>query len=265
MGQPRVIVVTGASSGMGAATVKRLHAQGDRVIGIDLAEAEIIADLGVPEGRRHAISEVARLCGDAIDGLVTFAGLGGLPDRAGSLLVSVNFFGTVALLEGLRPLLVEGNSPSAIAIASNSMTCQPGVPTDVVERCLEDDEEGARRAADLAGSIQSYPASKLAIARWVRRHAPLPAWAGAGIALNVVSPGAVETPLLEATRDDPLLGPLLEAFPVPLGRNGTPDELAGVVAFLLGDDARYFCGSVLVVDGGTEASLRSDDLPSPLG
>ena len=79
-----------------------------------------------------------------------------------------------------------------------------------------------------------------------------------------MAPGAVETPLLQATRDDPTLGPLLEAFPVPIGRTGTADELAGVVSFLLGPDARYLCGSVLVVDGGTEAALRPDDLPSPM-
>jgi len=111
--------------------------------------------------------------------------------------------------------------------------------------------------------VMTYPASKLAITRWVRRRAPGPDWAGAGIALNVLAPGAVETPLLQATKDDPTLGPLLEAFPVPVGRNGQPDELAAAVAFLLGSEARFLCGSVLVVDGGTEASLRPDELPAP--
>jgi len=265
MENQRTIVISGAASGMGAATRRRLEGAGNKVLGIDLAGTEVEADLSNAEGRAKAIEQVEDLSGGSIDGLVTWAGVGGLPDRAGSMLVSINYFGSIALLDGLRPLLAKGDQPSAVAIASNSMTCQPGVPLDVVEACLDGDEGNARAAADAAGSIQSYPASKLAVTRWARRHAPTQAWAGAGITLNVVAPGAVETPLLQATRDDELLGPLLDAFPVPIGRNGTPDELAAVVEFLLGPDARFFCGSVLVVDGGTEASLRANDQPTPMG
>ena len=61
---------------------------------------------------------------------MTCAGLAGLPGRAGSLLASVNYFGTVDLLEGLRPLLGPGGS--AVAISSNSTTVQPAVPADLV-------------------------------------------------------------------------------------------------------------------------------------
>ena len=265
MSSTRTIVVTGAASGMGKATAQRLRARGDRVIGVDLQDVDVEVDLGNLEGRVQAIESIGELSGGVLDGLVTFAGLGGFPDRAGSLLVSVNYFGTVTLLDGLRPMLARGSAPAAVAIASNSMTSMPGVPIEVTERCLAGDEEGARAAADEANSIMSYPATKLAVTRWVRRQAPGPDWAGAGISLNVIAPGVVETPLLQATRDDALLGPLVEAFPVPLGRAGTADELAGVVEFLLGPDARFLCGSVLVVDGGTEASLRSDDLPMPMG
>jgi len=46
-----------------------------------------------------------------------------------------------------------------------------------------------------------------------------------------------------------------------VGRKGTADELAAFVEFLLGPDARFFCGSFLVVDGGTDAHLRPDDTP----
>lgn len=264
MAHQRTIVVTGSASGMGAATLKRLVANGDRVIGVDLHDADVVADLGTPEGRQSAVEAIQELSQGVLDGLVTFAGKGGLPNRAGSLLVAVNYFGTVKLLENLRPLLAKGTNAAAIAIASNSMTCQPGVPLDVVNLCLGDDEEGARVAADTAGSIQTYPATKLAVTRWVRHHAPGPEWAGAGITLNVIAPGAVQTPLLKETQDDEILGPMLAAFPIPIGRNGTAEELTGVVAFLLGPDARFFCGSALIVDGGTEASLRADDIPSPM-
>jgi NAD(P)-dependent dehydrogenase (short-subunit alcohol dehydrogenase family) len=249
---------------MGAATKARLEADGQRVIGVDLRDADVIADLGTPDGRTAAINGVTELSGGTLDGLVTWAGLPGLTDRPGSLLASVNYFGTVVLLEGLRPLLAKGDRPAAVAISSNSTTAQPGVPMDVVRLCLEGDEAAARAAADAASSIATYPAAKTAIAWWVRRHAPTDEWAGAGITLNAIAPGAVETPLLQASRNDPVIGTLIDAFPIPIGRKGTADELAAFVHFLLGPDARFFCGSVLFCDGGTDAQLRADDFPTPM-
>lgn len=260
----RTVVVTGSASGMGAATRARLEADGQRVIGVDVRDADLVADLSTPEGRRAAVEGVAQRAGGAIDGLVTWAGVAGLAHIAGSLLVSVNYFGTVAVLDGLRPLLARGDRPAAVAISSNSTTCQPGVPLDLVELCLAGDEAAARDAADAVTSLMAYPASKTAVARWARRHAPTAEWAGAGITLNVVAPGAVETPMLQATRDDPTIGRFVDAFPVPVGRRGTADELAAFVQFLLGPDARFFCGSVVFVDGGTDALLRADDVPQPM-
>ena len=260
----RTVVVTGSASGMGAATKARLEADDQRVIGIDLRSADVVADLGTVEGRVAAITAVTETAGGAIDGLVTWAGLPGLTGRAGSLLVSVNYFGTVALLEGLRPLLANGERPAAVAISSNSTTCQPAVPMEIAALCLAGDEAAARDAADAASSLATYPATKTAIARWVRRNAPTAHWAGAGITLNAVAPGAVETPLLQASRDDPTIGALIDEFPVPVGRKGTADELAAFVQFLLGPDARFFCGSVVFVDGGTDAHLRADDFPIPM-
>lgn len=263
----RTTVVTGSASGMGAATASRLLKAGHRVIGVDRRDATVIADLSTPEGRASAIDQVTELAADgrdgdgAIDGLVTWAGVAGLTDRPGSLLASVNYFGTVALLEGLRPLLARGDQPAAIAISSNSTVIQPGVPSAVTEACLSGDEAAARAAADEVGSLDSYPATKTALARWVRRQAPGADWAGAGITLNVVAPGAVETPLLQESRDDRTVGQFIDALPIPVGRKGTADELAAFVEFLLGPDARWFCGSFLVVDGGTDAQLRPDDTP----
>jgi NAD(P)-dependent dehydrogenase (short-subunit alcohol dehydrogenase family) len=263
MAMTRTVVVTGAASGMGSATKVRLEADGQRVIGVDIRDADVVADLGTQDGRRAAIDAVSDRADGVIDGLVTWAGLSGLTDVAGSLLASVNFFGSVTLLDGLRPLLARGDRPAAVAISSNSTTCQPGIPMDVVERCLAGDEPGAP-AADAAGALGTYPATKTAITRWARRHAPTEEWAGAGITLNVVAPGVVETPMLQATREDPTIGPFVDAFPVPVGRSASADELAAFVEFVLGPDARFLCGSVLFVDGGTDALLRPDDHPTPM-
>lgn len=258
----RTVVVTGSASGMGAATRKRLESDGQRVIGVDLRDAEVIADLGTAEGRQAAIDGVTEAAGASLDGLVTWAGLPGLTEQPGSLLVSVNYFGTVVLLEGLRPLLAAGTDAAAVAISSNSTTIQPQLPLEVTEACLAGDEAAAREVGDAVGSLLVYPASKLAIARWVRRNAP--AWAADGITLNAVAPGAVETPLLQASREDPTVGTMVDTLPIPVGRPGQPEELAAFVAFLLGPDARFICGSVLFVDGGTDALIRPDAVPVPL-
>jgi len=259
----RTVAVTGSASGIGAATRERLVADGHRVIGIDLRDADVTVDLGTVDGRRGAIAEVESRCGGAIDGLVTCAGIGGFPGRPASLLASVNYFGTVELMAGLRPLLAAGRNPAAVAISSNSVTCQPNVPLALVDTLLGGDEPAARLLADEVGPINTYPATKIAIARWVRHEGPGPEWAGAGITLNAVAPGFTETALTAEGRADPTIGPLLEQFPIPVGRPGRPEEIAALIAFLLGPDARFICGSLIFVDGGTDALLRPDDIPPP--
>jgi NAD(P)-dependent dehydrogenase (short-subunit alcohol dehydrogenase family) len=133
----------------------------------------------------------------------------------------------------------------------------------LVDACLAGDEVAARALAGEGESLSTYPVTKLALARWVRRHAPTPEWAGANIRLNAIAPGATETPLLQEGLDDPFVGPLIEGFQVPIGRRGKPDEIAALIEFLLGPDARFFCGSVVFCDGGTDAATRADDIPPP--
>jgi NAD(P)-dependent dehydrogenase (short-subunit alcohol dehydrogenase family) len=257
------IVVTGAASGIGAACAARFTEAGHRVIGVDIQPTDVVADLSTPDGRQEAIDLVGDLCAGRLDGLVTCAGKAGLPSRAGSELASVNYFGTVTLLEGLRPLLAEGTAPAAVAISSNSTTIQPGVPDGVTAACLDDDEALARQLADQAGSLATYPATKVALAHWVRSHAVTEAWAGAGIRLNAVAPGMVETPLIFEGRADPEVGPLLGMLPIPVGRTGRPEEIAALIAFIMGPDGGFFCGSVVFCDGGTDALLRPNDWPAP--
>lgn len=256
-----IFVISGSASGMGAATVERLTAAGHRVVGIDLRDADVVADLSTPDGRAGAVAEVRVAVGERLDGVALFAGVGGATGRPAPLLVSLNYFGSVELLTALRPLLAAAGSASAVAIGSNSATCQPGWSSELVEACLSGDEARAREVADQGDSPTAYPATKAALARWVRRTAPGPDWAGAGVRLNVVAPGLIETPFVEETRNDPVLGQLIGGFPLPLGRGGRAEEIAELVAFLL-TGGSFFSGSVLVCDGGTEALLRPDDWPA---
>lgn len=256
------VCVTGSASGMGAAAAARLRSSGHRVIGVDRHDADVVADLETAAGRAHAIEQIDSAAGGVLDGLVTFAGLGGLPTRPGAPVASVNYFGTVELLEGLRPLLERGTDPSAVAIASVSMTCQPGISPALVDAYLAGDEANVRALADAEGSLGAYPASKIALTRWARRAAVRPEWIGEGIRLNVVVPGLMETPLTDEQRADPDLGPLMAGFPIPRGRAGEPDEIAALVGFLLGPESSFFCGSVITCDGGTEALMRADDWPA---
>jgi len=254
------VVITGAASGIGAACAARLRRRGHTVIGVDQHRAEVVADLGTVSGRSQAVAGVRALCGGSLAGVVTCAGLAGAPSREGSLLASVNYFGTVDLLEGLRPLLVEGGS--AVAISSNSTTVQPAIPPDLVAAFLDHDEGLSRDLADEAGSMVTYPASKIALAYWVRAEATGPNWAGAGRRLNAIAPGMIETPMVADMRSDAEVGPLLDMLPIPVGRTGRAEEIAALVELLLGPDGGFFCGSVLFCDGGSDALLRTRDWPA---
>lgn len=251
-----MIAVTGSASGIGAGIAARLRRDGAEVVGIDLREADVVADLSTPAGRAAAIAGVERAAANGLAGLVACAGLG--PHVADHpAIASVNYFGAQALLDGLRPLLARAGRAAAVAISSNSTT-MPGAESELVEVCLSGDEPAARALAATLPGQMVYAGSKLALTRWLRRAAPSPEWAGAGIRLNAVAAGPVRTPLLEGGLQHPIYGPAIRGLPVPTGGPGTADDIAAVVAFLLGPEARYVCGSVLFVDGGTDALVRGD-------
>lgn len=248
---------------MGGAVVGKLRAQGHTVIGVDIRAAEVIADLSTPSGRRAAADEVLSRCGGTLDGAVLAAGLGPTPG-AERAITEVNYFGVVDLLTAWRPALAAGDRAKVVVFSSNSTTTVPAVPGRAIRALLAGDGDKALRAYRVFGRMAppiAYAASKIAVSRWVRRHATEPEWAGRGIRLNALAPGAIMTPMLERQLATPAEAKHIRRFPVPIGGFGDPGQLADWVVFMLSDSADFLCGSIVFVDGGSDAYFRPDDWP----
>jgi NAD(P)-dependent dehydrogenase (short-subunit alcohol dehydrogenase family) len=242
--------VSGSASGLGQCTRSLLEARGHRVIGVDRWDAEVVADLSADEGRRAAVGGVVEACGGVLDGFLGFAGVGSSV-RPSSTIVAVNYFASVAMLDGLVDALGEGGGGVAVAVSSIAATVSP--VDDTMLAAMEAGDEP--RATALAGDGGvAYSTGKLALARWVRARAP--EWMARGVRLNALAPGFAKTPLTDADLADPDLGPRLEAIPVPAGRWADPQDIAEVAVWLTDDASRYVVGSFLVVDGGIDALVR---------
>lgn len=257
--------ITGSASGMGREAAQRLRDGGHTVIGVDIKDADIVADLSTPHGRNDAAARVLVASGGRLDGAVLAAGLGPSPgpDRLRQI-AQVNYFGVVELLMAWRDALAAAETAKVVVVASNSTTTIPAVPRRAVKALLAHDADRALRSVRLFGPAaptMMYGASKIAVSRWVRRHAVLPQWAGSGVRLNALAPGAIMTPLLVEQLSDPRQAKAVRSFPVPVGGFGDPGQLADWMCFMLSGAAEFLCGTVIFVDGGTDAYFRPDDWP----
>ncbi|MGR0218752.1 SDR family oxidoreductase [Agromyces sp. ZXT2-6] len=256
---PRTYVITGAASGIGKATTDLLVERGHRVIGVDLAGTDVNVDLSTPQGRAELVERVRELSGGTIDAIIANAGLATPTAKT----VAVNYFGAVATLEGLRPLLAGSSAPRAVATVSMA-SLFPGDDA-LLQALLAGDEAAAMaRGAELESSApevanQIYATTKAALSRWIRRNAATPEWAGAGIPLNAIAPGVVVTPMTaQYTGTEEARKAILEMVPMPLGGIFEPRDAAYLLAWLTSEENAHLCGQVVFIDGGSDVVIRGD-------
>ena len=130
----RTYVVTGSASGIGLATRKKLEALGEKVIGIDIHDAEVVADLSNATGRKAASEKVLALSEGVIDAVIANAGSG----KSEAKTVSINFFGATELISQLHQALSKSGAPRVVA--TSSMASLMKVDRELVDQMLAGDE-----------------------------------------------------------------------------------------------------------------------------
>ncbi|GAA0333228.1 SDR family oxidoreductase [Sphingomonas oligophenolica] len=252
----RVAVVTGASSGLGAATCAALEADGDRVIRVDIANCDVNADLSSSEGREETVRKISELAGERIDALVTWAGGGGETVD----MLRVNYFGTVDIVDGLHPFLSKSSAPRVL-VTSSRMTLEPCDETLVDLLLAHKEAEIVAGYGNETTKLSYYIAAKTAVARWMRRNAISRRWNEHGIRINALAPGFIETPRTRTGMLDPAAAAwMLEAHPQAEDVRSQPTEIGDLARFLLSPENSLLIGQCIFADRGTEAILRGDNV-----
>jgi len=249
------VLVTGAASGIGRATCLRL-ARDERVRGekvrlaaVDVGAspaldalvnelrslgAEAIAlhgDMGSVDAPGRVVNEAVALFG-GLDGLVSNAGI----NRPGALTTySVDDWDRVFAVNTRATWLLAQAAHEALAASRGAIVAV-----------------GSMSGSNAHANLGAYGPSKAAVIMLVQVLAQ--EFAPDGIRVNAVSPGMVRTGMTEPVYRDPKLAAERDGL-VPVGRVATPEDIADVIAFLLGPDARYVNGHDLVVDGGISGNF----------
>ena len=236
----QIAIVTGGASGIGEATVRRLHAEGATVIVADIrpdATGALIADL---DSERVVGHRVDMLVTAEIEGLI-----GSVGDRFGTIDILVNNAGIGSFGRITEIDLAHWREVMSIDVEAAMWASRTAMPF------LEKARGNIVNVASVAGiagdyGFAAYNAAKAALINLTRAmaldHAP-------HVRVNVVSPGLTATPLAVGLTGNP---DIMAAWTdgLPLGRPAEPAEVAAAIAFLASSDATYINGHNLVVDGG---------------
>jgi meso-butanediol dehydrogenase/(S,S)-butanediol dehydrogenase/diacetyl reductase len=247
----KTIVVTGAASGIGAACVRRLHAEGASVVAADLRVEDVeklAAEIGGGE-RMHALSV------DVSDRDQVIALIDQANQRFGKLYGLVNSAGVRSVGNVLDIEPEAWRRVLAINLDGTFMACQ------AFARALRDAKsEGAivnlTSGAGIVGIPNriGYSASKFGVSG-ITKSMSLEL-ASLGIRVNAVAPGMIRTPMTSSMFQDAENVRKIKAAH-PLGRAGEPEDIAAAICFLLSSDASFITGVVLPVDGGNTVGIPS--------
>lgn len=244
------MIVTGAASGIGAATAALAAQQGANVIAVDLNPPAqpvgrfVQADLS----DRASIDRLVKALPEGAHGLANIAGLP--PTRPADAVLKVNLVGLKYLTTQLVPRLSDG--ASIVNLASLAGLGWAQAKEVVLESTSLDFEDVAAfcRAYQIEGA-RSYFFSKEALIVWTMQNRWT--WRDRGIRMNAVSPGPVDTPILKDFIET--LGARAEEDMKTMDRPGTPADVAPVVAFLLSDASAWIRGANIPTDGGMYANV----------
>lgn len=250
---PRRIVVTGAASGIGLALARRLLAAGNAVIGLDRAPCppEITTAVRVDLADADAVRAAASGVTGPLHGIANVAGVPGTAPAP--TVLGVNILGARVLTETLLPRLEEGGAVVNVAsVAAHRNTLDATALAELLE---------AEHSADLTAWLtrhplsgpEAYDTSKAAMVSWTGELAAR--LLARRVRAVSVSPGPIDTPILGDFRAT-MGADRLEQSAALVGRHGTADEVAGVVAFLLGPDASWVNGIDVLVEGGLYAARK---------
>ncbi|MEO7128883.1 MAG: coniferyl-alcohol dehydrogenase [Rhodoferax sp.] len=247
----KTIIVTGAASGIGAATAALLASCGAEVISVDINRPAAPVGRFIQADLSDKIS-VDRLVAELPTGAHGLANIAGLPPtRPPEAVLKVNLVGLKYLTTQLVPKLADGAAIVNLAslaglgwaeakeavLASNQLDFD-----GVAAFCRRYRIEGAR----------SYFFSKEALIVWTMQNRWT--WRSRGIRMNAVSPGPVDTPILKDFIET--LGARAEEDMKVMDRPGTPADIAPVVAFLLSDGSAWIRGTNVAVDGGMYSNVQ---------
>ncbi len=247
----KTIIVTGAASGIGAATAAMAQAHGANVISVDINTPAspvgrfIQADLA----DKASIDRLIAALPSAIHGLANIARLP--PSKPAPAVLNVNLVGLKYLTLNLISKLADG--ASIVNLASLAGLGWPDAKDTIAASANLDfaDVEAFCKSHGIEGA-RSYFFSKEALIVWTMQNRWT--WRARGIRMNTVSPGPVDTPILKDFIET--LGARAEEDMRTMDRPGTPADIAPVVNFLLSDGSVWIRGTNIPVDGGMFTNVQ---------